>query len=167
MQDLTSKTAIVVGASRGLGRAIAECLAEAGANVIAVSRTGTAPSAPAKGAGTIRPEGADASDVTVPARLLGRYEPDVVVLVAGATPPMLPLQQQTWETFSANWQSDVQITFNWLREILLKPLRPGSKVIEQRRCARRLAAKRRIRGRQKHPAIHSRIRAGRGKAHRS
>jgi NADP-dependent 3-hydroxy acid dehydrogenase YdfG len=61
--------------------------------------------------------------------LLDRFEPDVVVLVAGASPHMLPLQQQTWETFAVNWHSDVQITFNWLRAILLKPLRPGSRVI--------------------------------------
>ena len=53
----------------------------------------------------------------------------VVVLVAGASPHMRPLQQQTWETFSANWQTDVRITFHWLREVLLKPLRPGSRVV--------------------------------------
>jgi NAD(P)-dependent dehydrogenase (short-subunit alcohol dehydrogenase family) len=28
-----------------------------------------------------------------------------------------------------NWQTDVRITFHWLREALLKPLRPGSRVI--------------------------------------
>jgi NAD(P)-dependent dehydrogenase (short-subunit alcohol dehydrogenase family) len=42
---------------------------------------------------------------------------------------MRPLQHQTWETFSINWQSDVQIAFHWLREALLKPLQPGSRVI--------------------------------------
>ncbi len=129
MQDLSSKTAIVVGASRGLGRAIATALAEAGANVIAVSRTEVPFAEPANGHGTIRPEFADAGDPTIPASLLGRYEPDVVVLVAGASPHMLPLQQQTWETFSVNWETDVRIAFHWLREILVKPLRPGSRVV--------------------------------------
>jgi NAD(P)-dependent dehydrogenase (short-subunit alcohol dehydrogenase family) len=42
---------------------------------------------------------------------------------------MRPLQQQTWETFSVNWQADVRIAFHWLREALLKPLRPGSRVV--------------------------------------
>src|SRR6266705_3126369 len=98
MQDLSSKTAIVVGASRGLGRAIATAFADAG-------------------------------DPAIPASLLGRYEPDVVVLVAGASPHMLPLQQQTWETFSVNWETDVRIAFHWLREILVKPLRAGSRVV--------------------------------------
>lgn len=42
---------------------------------------------------------------------------------------MRPLHQQTWETFSANWQTDVRIAFHWLREVLLKPLRPGGRVV--------------------------------------
>jgi NAD(P)-dependent dehydrogenase (short-subunit alcohol dehydrogenase family) len=41
MSDLSAKTTIVVGASRGLGRGIATALAEAGAPVVAVSRTAT------------------------------------------------------------------------------------------------------------------------------
>ena len=40
-----------------------------------------------------------------------------------------PLQHQTWEAFSVNWHTDVRIAFQWLREALLKPLRPGSRVI--------------------------------------
>jgi NAD(P)-dependent dehydrogenase (short-subunit alcohol dehydrogenase family) len=129
MSNLSGKTTIVVGASRGLGRGIATAFAEAGAPVVAVSRTTAAFPQPAKGAGTIQPEVADAGDAAVPANLLDRYEPETVILVAGASPHMRPLQQQTWETFSANWQTDVRITFHWLREILLKPLRPGSRVV--------------------------------------
>jgi NAD(P)-dependent dehydrogenase (short-subunit alcohol dehydrogenase family) len=29
----------------------------------------------------------------------------------------------------SNWHTDVRIAFNWLREALLKPLRPGSRVV--------------------------------------
>src|ERR1700704_4232213 len=97
MSDLSGKTTIVVGASRGLGRGIATAFAEAGAPVVAVSRTAGAFPEPAAGAGTIQPEIADAGDATVPATLLDRYEPKVVILVAGASPHMRPLQQQTWE----------------------------------------------------------------------
>jgi 3-oxoacyl-[acyl-carrier protein] reductase len=129
MSDLSGKTTIVVGASRGLGRGIAAVFAEAGASVVAVSRTATAFPEPANGAGTIRPEVADAGDATVAASLLDRYEPEAVILVAGASPHMRPLQQQTWETFSVNWETDVRIAFHWLREALLKPLRPGSRVV--------------------------------------
>ena len=42
MSSLTDKTTIVVGASRGLGRGIATALAQAGASVVAVARTGQA-----------------------------------------------------------------------------------------------------------------------------
>jgi 3-oxoacyl-[acyl-carrier protein] reductase len=129
MSDLSDRTTVVVGASRGLGRGIATALVDAGAPVVAVSRTAAAYPEPANGAGTIQPEVADAGDATVAARLLDRYEPQAVILVAGATPHMRPLQQQTWETFSANWQTDVRIAFHWLREALLKPLRPGSRVV--------------------------------------
>ena len=118
-----NSTTMVVGASRGLGHGIALAFAEAGAAVIAVSRTaGDYPEG-------ITSEIADAADPTAPARLLDRYDPQTVIIVAGATPHMRPLQQQTWETFSVPWQTDVRITFQWLREILLKPLRPGSRVI--------------------------------------
>ncbi|MBV9457743.1 MAG: SDR family oxidoreductase [Bradyrhizobium sp.] len=129
MPELNQKTAIVVGASRGLGKAVAAALADAGGNVIAVSRSDTAAGESASGAGMIRSEVADAADPNVATALLDRFEPEVVVLVAGASPAMLPLQQHTWETFAVNWHSDVRITFNWLRAILLKPLRPGSRVV--------------------------------------
>jgi 3-oxoacyl-[acyl-carrier protein] reductase len=129
MSDLSNKTAIIVGASRGLGRGIATAFADAGAKVVGVSRAATAFPETVNGAGAIQPEFADAGDATVPARLLDRYEPEVVVLVAGASPHMRPLREQTWETFAVNWETDVRITFHWLREILLKPLRPGSRVV--------------------------------------
>src|SRR5882762_944551 len=129
MSDLSDKTTIVVGASRGLGHGIATAFAEAGAPVVAVSRTAAPFAGPADRVSTISPEVADAGDATVPARLFDRYRPQIVVVVAGAKPHMRPLQQQTWETFSVNWQADVRITFNWLREALLTPLRPGSRVV--------------------------------------
>jgi hypothetical protein len=77
----------------------------------------------------IHRETVDAGDATVAASLLDRHDPKTVILVAGATPHMRPLHQQTWETFSVNWQTDVRIAFHWLREALLKPLQPGSRMI--------------------------------------
>jgi 3-oxoacyl-[acyl-carrier protein] reductase len=127
--DLSSKTTIVVGASRGLGHGVTVALAEAGTSVVAVSRTAAAFPDPTNGAGSIQPEVVDAGDPTVAASLLDRHDPQAVILVAGASPHMRPLQQQTWETFSVNWQADVRIAFHWLREALLRPLRPGSRVV--------------------------------------
>ena len=126
--ELSDRTTMVVGASRGLGRGIATAFAEAGAPVIAVARTAAPPIDPA-GRGGIQQEVADATDARVAASLLDRYEPEAIILVAGASPLIRPLQHQTWEAFSVNWHTDVRIAFHWLREALLKPLRPGSRVI--------------------------------------
>src|SRR6266403_746524 len=122
MSQLSGRNMIVVGASRGLGRGMATALAEAGASVVAVSRTAAEFPQPTNGAGTVQPELADAGDATVAASLIDRYEPEVIVLAAGAIPHMRPLQYQTWETFSVNWQTDVRIAFHWLREALLTVL---------------------------------------------
>ena len=119
---------IVVGASRGLGRGIATALA-AGDPVIAVARTATALAELAGATRNIQPVVADVSDPTVAGSLLDRYQPTRVILVAGASPVIRPLHHHTWETFSVNWQTDVRIAFHWVREALLKPLRPGSRVI--------------------------------------
>lgn len=64
------------------------------------------------------------------ASLLDRYEPKATILVADASTHMRPLPEQTRVTFSVNWQSDVRVAFHWLREALLKPLRPCSGVVE-------------------------------------
>ncbi len=129
MSDLSGRTTVVVGASRGLGRGIARAFAEAGAPVVAVARSGPALAELAATSANIRTEVADAADGTVAWSLLDQYGPEVLILVAGANPMMRPLQYQTWETFSVNWHTDVKIAFTWLREVLLKPLPPGSRVV--------------------------------------
>lgn len=129
MNDLSGRNTVVVGASRGLGRGIAREFAEAGAPVVAIARSAPALAELASTSANIRTEVADATDATEAWSLLDRYEPEVLVLVAGANPVMRPLQHQTWETFSANWHADVRIAFTWLREVLLQPLPPGSRVV--------------------------------------
>ena len=126
--ELTDRTTLVVGASRGLGRGIATAFAQAGAPVVAVARTGAA-FAELKTTHAITTEVADAGEPVVAGAMLDRYEPQTVILVAGASPRMRPLQDHTWESFSVNWHTDVRIAFHWVREALLKPLRPGSRVI--------------------------------------
>jgi NAD(P)-dependent dehydrogenase (short-subunit alcohol dehydrogenase family) len=113
---LAGSTAIVTGASRGFGRGIAEAFTAAGADVIGVARS----------AATVT---ADASDPATAHRLIEEYQPRTVVLCAGAAPVMSPLHEQTWESFSQNWNVDVAQAFHWIREALLRPLAPGSTVI--------------------------------------
>jgi NAD(P)-dependent dehydrogenase (short-subunit alcohol dehydrogenase family) len=129
MSDLSGRTTAVVGASRGLGRGIARAFAEAGAPVVALARSAPALAELASTSANIRTEVADAADATVAWRVLDQYAPQVLILVAGATPVTRPLQEQTWETFSVNWHTDVKIAFSWLREALLLPLPRGSRVV--------------------------------------
>ena len=129
MSELSGRTTLVVGASRGLGRGIAQAFAAADASVIAVARSGPELATMAADNAKIRTEVADATDPAAAWSLLDRYSPSVLVLVAGANPVMRPLQHQTWETFSLNWHSDVKIAFTWLREALLQPLPAGSRVL--------------------------------------
>lgn len=129
MTDLNGTTALVVGGSRGLGRGIALALADAKASVVAVARQRSTLEELAAVSTDIRTEAADAADPEVAWRLLDQYEPEVLVLVAGANPVMRPLHHHTWDTFSANWNADVKIAFTWLREALLRPLPPGSRIV--------------------------------------
>ncbi len=121
--------AMVVGASRGLGRGIAAAFARAGTPVVAVARSADALAELAETTPGVQAELADAADPSVPGALLDRYRPDTLIVVAGARPLMRPLHHHTWETFSANWNSDVRIAFHWLREALLTPMQPGSRII--------------------------------------
>ena len=63
--DLSGRTTVVVGASRGLGRGIARAFAEAGAPVVAVARIGPALVELATTSANIRTEVADAVDPTL------------------------------------------------------------------------------------------------------
>jgi NAD(P)-dependent dehydrogenase (short-subunit alcohol dehydrogenase family) len=129
MTELKGRTAMVVGASRGLGRGVAEAFRAAGSDVVAVSRD-TAPLADlAAQSSALRVAAGDAADPIVAGTLLDAHRPGVLALVAGATPLLRPLHHHTWETFSLNWNADVRMTFHWLREALLLPLRPGSRII--------------------------------------
>ena len=63
-----------------------------------------------------------AADPVVAGQLLGKYRPRTLVLNAGAAPLTRPVHRHTWQTFSRNWEVDVQHVFNWTREALLFPL---------------------------------------------
>jgi NADP-dependent 3-hydroxy acid dehydrogenase YdfG len=130
MNDISGTTALVTGASRGFGRAIAAALSQAGAQVVGVARDRERLDelGATLGAG-FTPVAADASDPVVAGQLIDAYRPRTLVLAAGASPLARPLQRQTWETFSRNWEVDVRQVFHWAREALLAPLDPGSTVV--------------------------------------
>jgi NAD(P)-dependent dehydrogenase (short-subunit alcohol dehydrogenase family) len=128
--DLTGTVAVVTGASRGFGRAIAAALLGAGAQVLGVARDreALAETSAALGEG-FEPYVADVADLGLPGRIIDAYRPGLIVLNAGARPLPRALHQLTWETFSSSWNTDVRQAFAWNREALLAPLDPGSTVI--------------------------------------
>jgi len=127
---LTGKTAVVTGASSGLGRGIATALLQAGAQVVGVARDAAKLAALQEQLGErFTPVAADATDPTTTGQLMDAYRPGVLALVAGASPLSRPVQRHTWQTFSSNWEVDVKHAFGWIREALLMPLDPGSTVI--------------------------------------
>jgi NAD(P)-dependent dehydrogenase (short-subunit alcohol dehydrogenase family) len=130
LDQLSGTTALVTGASRGLGRGAAAALAQAGATVVGVARSdGPLASLRAELGDRLIPVTADAADPVTAGRLIDQYSPRLLVLAAGAAPLSRALQYQTWHTFSTNWEVDVQQVFHWTREVLLRPLAPGSLVI--------------------------------------
>ncbi|KQH81261.1 short-chain dehydrogenase [Mycobacterium gordonae] len=129
-QSIAGTTAIVTGASRGFGRAVAAALTSAGARVVGVARTQAHLQLVRDELGdTFTGVAADAADAQTAAALIDEYRPATVVLAAGLAPRMMPLTDQTWETFSENWNVDVAQAFHWVRYALRRPLAPGSAVI--------------------------------------
>jgi NAD(P)-dependent dehydrogenase (short-subunit alcohol dehydrogenase family) len=128
--DLAGTTAIVTGASRGFGRGVATALVTNGARVVGVARTKADLDEvrAALGEGFVA-VAADAADPATADRLVEEYRPRILVLCAGAAPQMSALQEQTWETFSENWNVDVAQAFHWAQRALRSPLQPGSSVI--------------------------------------
>ena len=128
--QIAGTTALVTGASRGFGRGIAIALSRADAQVVGVARDRTAlDELRAELGGSFTAVSADAADPTVAGQLIDAYRPAILVLNAGATPLPRPIHHHTWQTFSRNWDIDVQHVFNFTREALLAPLDPGSTVI--------------------------------------
>ncbi len=86
-QELSGTTALVTGASRGFGRAIAVALSKHGAHVAGVARDpGRLEELHAQLGGTFTPVVADAADPVVAGQLLDKYRPRTLVLNAGAAP---------------------------------------------------------------------------------
>src|SRR5829696_2187146 len=126
----SSPTAVVTGAGRGFGRAIATALVAGGVHVVGVARHEDALDAVRDDLGGLFTSVAgDATDDALAHDVIRRYRPGLLVLNAGAAPHMAPVHEQTWESFSRNWNTDTRHAFAWTRAALRAPLAPGSVVV--------------------------------------
>jgi NAD(P)-dependent dehydrogenase (short-subunit alcohol dehydrogenase family) len=124
------QTAVVTGASRGFGRAIAAALVAAGTGVVGIARDGRELRVVRGELGDgFTPVAADATEEALARDVIRDHRPGLLVLNAGAVPHMAPVHEQTWETFSRNWHVDTRHVFTWTRAALRAPLAPGSVVV--------------------------------------
>jgi NAD(P)-dependent dehydrogenase (short-subunit alcohol dehydrogenase family) len=128
MQSIKNQRVIVTGGSSGLGLGVVEALAARGAKIMVVARD-TQRLAEVESRLGVTGAAGDVTDRALAASLLREFRPAVVVLNAGIKPPMGPLHEQSWEGFSAPWNSDVKGGFHWIQEALRLPLDRGSRVL--------------------------------------
>src|SRR5262245_15260662 len=130
MKSLRGKTAVVIGGSSGLGKATVQALISGGVRVTAVARGADRLRAlePHAGKGLSTLQG-DATDPAFVEHLLRELKPDLVVLTAGATPQMGPIDEFGWESFSQPWNIDAKAAFVLIKQALTLPLSSGSTVV--------------------------------------
>ncbi|MBB3353382.1 SDR family NAD(P)-dependent oxidoreductase [Rhizobium lentis] len=126
--DLEGKRIVVVGGSRGLGSGLAEAFVARAAEVTVVARNATAVQGPAEQL-AVTAISADATDADAAWRIMEQTRPDVVIMNAGAKPPMERIDRIGWEAFTTNWNVDVKAALHWVQAALTLPMAPGGLVV--------------------------------------
>jgi NAD(P)-dependent dehydrogenase (short-subunit alcohol dehydrogenase family) len=126
---------VVIGGSRGIGRRIVEAAIRNGAQVLAVARQKGPLEQLAQEIHGVAILALDATDETAPAIIFDVVEPDILILGGGVFPPAAPIHEQSWQQFSANWENDVKIAFNFCKAALSHPLPAAASVVLLSSCA--------------------------------
>ena len=125
--ELQDELVVVTGGSRGLGLGIVEALLARGAQVTVVARDpGRLADVERLGAAA-RP--GDVTDPALMSAVVADVKPSVLILNAGATPFMAPLDEQTWDAFTAVWDTDVKAGLYGIQAALKAPLAYGARVL--------------------------------------
>ncbi len=137
---MDGQTAVVTGASRGIGEAVAHAFADAGAHVIVCARDEDAVAAVAEAireeGGSATAERADVRDEFDVERLMERAareggKIDVVVANAGVyhgTPGQTPLSRESYSAFDDHVRTNARGVFTTIREAL-PHLAPDGRVL--------------------------------------
>lgn len=132
-QPLLGRTALVTGASRGIGAAVAKALAEAGARVWLVARSADALGRVAADVGGT-PLVADLSDEASLWEAVERFQeeaggaPDLVVNAAGVF-ALSPVAEETMASLDQHLDVNLRASFLMARAVLPAMLQRGSGVI--------------------------------------
>src|SRR5215831_5402078 len=103
MSDLSRKTVLVTGGSRGFGRGIVQALAAEGTTVHALARTVADLDQLQREVAGVQTCVADVTNPDLAKQILRQVRPNILVLNAGAQPSMQPIYEQSWDEFSCNW----------------------------------------------------------------
>ena len=130
---LAGRTALVTGASRGIGRAVAEALADKGARVWALARSGDALAELARASG-VEPVVVDLRDETSTWLALDEMKdaigapPDIVVNAAGVF-GLNPCHEETVKSFDDHFAVNLRGAFLVTRALLPEMLERGAGTI--------------------------------------
>lgn len=123
------KKALVIGGSRGVGRDLSVKLAEQGITTVSVARNKADLESLRAEAPAIETIALDAAGEGVAETLLADHAPDLLLLVGGHSPKMQSIAEMSWSDFSAAWQSDTKIAFQFTRAALLAPMPEGGAIV--------------------------------------
>ena len=116
MRNLQDELVVVTGGSRGLGLAIVEALVARRARVTVVARDRARLAKVERLGVRVRP--GDATDAALMDAVIADVKPSVLILNAGAIPFMAPIDEQSWETFSTVWNTDVRAGLHGIQAAL-------------------------------------------------
>jgi NAD(P)-dependent dehydrogenase (short-subunit alcohol dehydrogenase family) len=129
MSDFSSVPVTIVGASRGLGRVLAETFHRLGAQVLAVARGQIGLDALSRELPGIDVLALDAASPEAPGRVFAVQSPRILILCGGAVPLCVPLPDMDWQAFSNAWNNDTRMSFHFLQAALKQPLPAGATVL--------------------------------------
>lgn len=127
MDNLQDRRVLVTGGSRGLGLAMVESLLDRGAKVTVLARD-PAGLDDVERLGANAVEG-DATDAALMDGLVADLQPSVLILNAGATPHMGAIDEQSFESFSVVWNTDVKAALHGVQAALKAPMPKGGRVL--------------------------------------
>jgi 3-oxoacyl-[acyl-carrier protein] reductase len=115
---LNFQHALVIGGSRGVGKTLALYLDSLGIRTSVVARGAESLAQLNRESATIQTIQQDASIDGFAEQVLAELSPDLIFLVGGNQPTMRPINELSWQAFSAAWNSDTKIAFEFVRAIL-------------------------------------------------
>lgn len=126
---LRYRTALIIGGSRGVGRALSLRLDGQGVRTIAAARNPSDLDRLRNAAPKVETRALDASADGTAERLMADIAPDLLILVGGHRPKMMSLSELSWQEFSAAWNIDTKIAFEFTGAALRAPMRPGGAIV--------------------------------------